>query len=418
MNPRLIAGPGDTLWVFYTVDRFYPDSVELVARWGMGDSWSEPEVIYRNPTLYNPGVGVDPQGRIWLAWYNGDYPIDPVLEDTWGIWISVRDSGVWSEPALAIRGPDPQLMRYPAGFSFAADREGNWYMGIEENWGSLPDGHESAMYSRLDGDTWTWPRYIEKGWGSPAYVDCFLPTLAPHPDSGLWSVHDYRNMSTSQVRINWVVNDTVYEVGSMEPNSLHEAVADSAGTLLIASRDELDLWCTFCDGHGLSSEGVSEDLCARPFYPQICYDSLDWIWVGWATADTTPVVSYRYPGGPWWSDPEPVADSNAVLLDLTADSEGRLCALFHTWGNWYTTYRQIRPGVNEGAELKAEGKRPHKSILRGPELARLDCRVIDALGRDVTDRRDRLAPGVYFIGEGSRRQGFEGSRVKKVIVQR
>jgi DNA-binding beta-propeller fold protein YncE len=61
------------------------------------------------------------------------------------------------------------------------------------------------------------------------------------------------------------------------------------------------------------------------------------------------------------------------------------------------------------------------TILRGPVLARLDCRVIDALGRDVTDRRDRLAPGVYFLkDEGGRQKDEPGSRkaVQKVIVQR
>jgi hypothetical protein len=66
--------------------------------------------------------------------------------------------------------------------------------------------------------------------------------------------------------------------------------------------------------------------------------------------------------------------------------------------------------------MKAEPGWP--TILRGAELAWLDCRVLDIQGRDVTDRRERLAPGIYFIGEGSRSQGFEGSRVRKVIVQR
>jgi hypothetical protein len=48
-------------------------------------------------------------------------------------------------------------------------------------------------------------------------------------------------------------------------------------------------------------------------------------------------------------------------------------------------------------------------------LARLDCRVIDALGRDVTDTRDRLAPGIYFLRSAV---GREPSAVHKVIVQR
>ena len=56
------------------------------------------------------------------------------------------------------------------------------------------------------------------------------------------------------------------------------------------------------------------------------------------------------------------------------------------------------------------------TVLRAPRLARFGGRVFDIHGRDVTDRRGRLAPGVYFTGEGSRGPGFEGSRVRKVVL--
>ena len=59
------------------------------------------------------------------------------------------------------------------------------------------------------------------------------------------------------------------------------------------------------------------------------------------------------------------------------------------------------------------------TVLRGPELARLKVRVWDATGREVTKRRERLAPGLYFVSEqGSSSRGFAGSRVRKVVVQR
>jgi hypothetical protein len=57
------------------------------------------------------------------------------------------------------------------------------------------------------------------------------------------------------------------------------------------------------------------------------------------------------------------------------------------------------------------------TILRGPEMKGLGCRVIDALGRDVTDRRDRLAPGVYFL-HSSLGIGHSSLVTTKVIVQR
>ena len=77
------------------------------------------------------------------------------------------------------------------------------------------------------------------------------------------------------------------------------------------------------------------------------------------------------------------------------------------------------PGVEERAEgggMKAEPMKP--TILSGPELMRMDCRVIDIQGRDVTDEKARLSPGVYFVGEVSKGRGSKGSRVRKVILQR
>jgi DNA-binding beta-propeller fold protein YncE len=68
-----------------------------------------------------------------------------------------------------------------------------------------------------------------------------------------------------------------------------------------------------------------------------------------------------------------------------------------------------------GFGVRAELRLP--TILRGPELARVDCRVIDALGRDVTDRREHLAPGVYFL-HSSLGIGHLSLVTTKVIVQR
>ena len=60
------------------------------------------------------------------------------------------------------------------------------------------------------------------------------------------------------------------------------------------------------------------------------------------------------------------------------------------------------------------------TVLRGPELARMDVRVLDIQGRDVSDRRCQLAPGVYFIrgcsALGNQHSG--PSAVLKVVVAR
>ena len=69
-----------------------------------------------------------------------------------------------------------------------------------------------------------------------------------------------------------------------------------------------------------------------------------------------------------------------------------------------------------GVAERAEGGRMRDglripSLLSGPALARLDARVLDATGRDVTDDRQRLTPGVYFV------RPLATGRLRKVVVQ-
>ena len=97
---------------------------------------------------------------------------------------------------------------------------------------------------------------------------------------------------------------------------------------------------------------------------------------------------------------------NAYLYTLFGDPALRL------------KYR-AQTGVEEepgGARMKVGTGLP--SILRAPELARLGRRVFDVHGRDVTARRERLAPGVYFVLDGPRGQWFEGANVRRIVVAR
>jgi hypothetical protein len=52
------------------------------------------------------------------------------------------------------------------------------------------------------------------------------------------------------------------------------------------------------------------------------------------------------------------------------------------------------------------------TVMRAPELVRLDVRVLDALGREVTNQRQHLAPGVYFVVMDGERQ------TPKVLIAR
>jgi hypothetical protein len=429
---KLINGPGDTLRVFYVQWMGYrqpvPDTAELRTKWGLGDSWSTPEALERRRLLGSPGVGVDPRSRIWVAWYNGDYLVDMQPdEDTWGIWTCIRDSGRWGVPELAIRGPDTLIMNFPAGQSFAADRDGNWYMGIQEETAPYPDLFQSAMYSRLEADTWIWPRDIARGWGSPLEECHYLPALVPHPDSGFWTVHGRSSAhSPSAVMTGRLVGDSVYEDMLVSPAWAPEALRDSLGRLRFVFRNYDGVYCACFDtagGHG--HEEISTDMELHWMTPHICCDPLGWVWVGWTTADTTPVVCYQRPGG-WWSNPEPVTDFTGWLMGLTADSDGRVYAMFRTdWYNWYTTYRQDRPGVVEKRPV-ATSPLQTATVARGVLMLpdRTDADLLDIIGRKVMDLRPgendirHLAPGVYFVRRPETEDGRPGAAVRKVVIQR
>jgi hypothetical protein len=76
-------------------------------------------------------------------------------------------------------------------------------------------------------------------------------------------------------------------------------------------------------------------------------------------------------------------------------------------------------GVEETAagghpRLEDEAGRMNPTVMRAPDFARFGGRVFDIQGRDVSDRRERLASGVYFV------TGADGHRRTraKVMVQR
>jgi YVTN family beta-propeller protein len=68
-------------------------------------------------------------------------------------------------------------------------------------------------------------------------------------------------------------------------------------------------------------------------------------------------------------------------------------------------------GIAEGERTSVDARMP--TVLYGPDVLRMDCSVLDALGRDVTDRKPALAPGIYFLRLAD---GGTRSAIRKVIV--
>jgi hypothetical protein len=219
-------------------------------------------------------------------------------------------------------------------------------MGISEFNAPLPSLYSSAMFSRLDGDTWLWPKVIAEGYGSPVYLDYLAPTLVPRPDTGVWSVCDMHCMGAQEIHVHHVVPDTAFGITSFDGTE-HAATADSVGRLWIVYLNDSILWSTVLGGDGCHQlrEIVSTDV--HPVYwnrPKVCTDHQGWVWVTWTRTDTTPVVSYNRGNG--WTEPEPVTDSVGWAKGITSDSWGRIYVLFRTdWRSLYTVYREYRPGV-------------------------------------------------------------------------
>jgi hypothetical protein len=91
--------------------------------------------------------------------------------------------------------------------------------------------------------------------------------------------------------------------------------------------------------------------------------------------------------------------------------------LLATKGRYLELWRYgARPGVAEG-----EGKlhRTSPEVLLGTPEGDFPTsgRVLDIQGRDVTEKRDRLSPGVYFLAERSA-DSEERPAVVKVVIQR
>mgnify|MGYP000697641994 CR=1 FL=1 len=69
----------------------------------------------------------------------------------------------------------------------------------------------------------------------------------------------------------------------------------------------------------------------------------------------------------------------------------------------------------EGAgELAPDARELLPTVMRAADLARLDCRVLDISGRDVTERKERLSPGVYFLRS---KAATNDTKTTKVILQ-
>ena len=413
---RLLISPADTLWVAVMDEGYtgHTDWHRIQTAWNTGDSWSDMIDVTgldSSEGWYSGmGFGCDPQERLWLSWYRGNgYTFE---EDSWAVCTAMRDNAGWHPFAKSI-----DSFWAAAAESFAADRQGNWYMTVVQCALDVPGVIESAMYSRLDADTWTRPALIAAGMGSPVSSGHYSMVLIPHPDTGLWEVNDWSaNRVEPRVYVHRVYRDTALEMLTMVGDG-SEATADSAGRLwVVYARDSLLHAATIAGNAVVDSAVITNDLFENWWEHRaisVCTDPSGWIWATWVNRDRQSFVSYNWGSG--WSRPELVCDSPGRPYGIVSDSRGRVFVLawLRRQGEWslYTTYRLDRPGIEEDPKPRAAGFKPAATVVRGlpPGVV-----AFDAMGRRVLSAK----AGVYFLREEPQASSHKPQAVRKVVLQR
>jgi len=428
---QFVCASGDTLWTFLVHEVRGCTSL-VAAYWNAGDYWQGPDTVtVANEGAYGLGSGIDPSGRIWLAWYSGMYPWNAgqggQSDDPWGTYTTVRDSGRWSTPQLAINSQVTGLC--PTAHCFAADEQGRWYLGFEAlDYDSLP--FMSAAYSIFHGDTWTALRFIGRGRSGEPHVYHYLPLLVRHPDYGVWAVHMvYQGGVPDTVHVDVIAGDSLARLLSFEGAGLL-ATADSSGRLwVVFMRDSALRSVTIEDSIVVEERVISTNILFRSGPAAVCTDPMGWVWAAWTMRDTMPVVSYNW--GARWVEAEAVTDSTGWVEGLVSESDGRMHALFRTESqNHYSVYRMERPGIEEQVMPEASRLSQIAAIVRkvlflseaiGGKRSAASAMLLSITGRKVMELHPgpndirHLAPGVYFLRRGGNKTT---AKAAKIVIQR
>jgi len=420
VGQSLVAGAGDTIWAAVVTGQ--PGAVgpyQVLACWTTGDTWSQPaEITPPDPrwAISEPGIGREASGRLWIAWYRGDYPTKDL--DSNAVWTVYRDSTGWHSPARVFSG-----IAAEGPMSFADDAQGNWYLGF-----ATLTPYSSAVYCRMDGDSWQFPRTIAQGVGEPIETNFSAPTLVTRPDSGVWAIYQMSIPSDSYSMMEIVVGDSSrwcwYGDGSSPA-----AAADSSGRLRVIQSlmgGFLMQAAVIEDSVEVALELVSEYSVGRAC---AAADPGGRTWAAWQ-ARGHEWVAVNYTTGGSWSTPEQTSALAAVPKGIAADASGRIYVLLRTTaGQLYSVYRTPL-GIRESGPREVTCfhlPTVVRDVLFLPrdmtELPGNSDRVprpslLDATGRIAMELKPgandvrALAPGVYFVRD------VQAQAVRKVVVAR
>ncbi|MCX6842709.1 MAG: hypothetical protein NTX53_10550 [candidate division WOR-3 bacterium] len=424
----LIAGTGDTMWAAVVTGHSGSSGpYQVLASWTTGDTWSLPAELTpldSGRIFSEPGMGRDASGRLWVAWYRGDYPTKDV--ESSAVWAAFRDSAGWHPPArvcsgIAAEGP----------MSFAADAAGDWYLGFATLTPYLDFAYSSAVYCRLASDSWLAPRYIAQGMGSPIETNYSAPLLTPRPNSGIWAAYEMTVFGSSITMLSIVSDDTARLCWS-ENGTDPATTVDSAGRLWILYSQLAMYWLSaqvIADSSAIDTMRITNTAGGRSC---VGTDGEGLVWAAWPQRSPQRVV-VSYTGGTEWSTPDVATDSVGVPDGIAADANGRIYVLFQTTaGQLYSVYRTSRPGVQEpGLSSVACSRLP--TIVRGVlvlpeavggERSAVGAHLLDISGRKVLDLKpgtndvSRLTPGVYFVRKAKAQAQAQAQTIRKVVLTR
>lgn len=316
-----------------------------------------------------PTVTATPDGRVHAAWLEGNHASIAYrerIDTTWQDVVTVEAAqGYEAYPAIA-GGPDNRLHLIWYGREGSSGFYNVYYMCRTDSvWGPVENvswGVHHQMYPSVA---------VNPATGDPHVLwQCYGAT-----DNKRRTVHRWRSSG------GWQPTDTLSEPG--------DTLNQETGQLIFTA-----------DGRGHAAWGGRS--------PQ---------WPG--------LTQFRYcerSAGGTWSPPFNVTDTNGsrerpsiAAGDGSAPNDVHAVWTDYLSGSAEMYYCHGSPGtgVREGARLEPR-RAGLPTVMRAVDLARRPGLVFDIQGRDVTARKGRLEPGVYFVRTPEDGRGRAG----KVLVTR
>jgi hypothetical protein len=320
--------------------------------------------------------------------------------DSGTVRYAVRDSG-WLVSPLPYRGVSPKLAHDAQGCPHIVYRKPN------RAW---------VLYSTRTDSVWTLDTlYYGTGLGlwhvsyAPAVFDTAGYPLILAADYFDYTTHLYGG-GRALLRVVDGVVETIWQVSV---NVLTMAL----GLAVDSSGEPGGCWWAGYEASNFVYR-CDDVIAATASSGSLCFDDLDRPCFAWREGRLYDPgdLEFEWRSSAGWQTAVVYDSERVVLCDLELGEDGQPLVAFRTEFGRILLARGVDVvGIEASPAVEPGAGELRRTVYRAPELAQLDCRVIDALGRDVTDRRDRLAPGIYFLRPAV---GCQPSAVRKVIVQR